>query len=460
MPALKWLAILLPLAFLSLCLYLVTGPLRDYTYSPLGFLLSVVALAVAVSVFASAIFAAIGRLQRALVQRNREMEALLATAREVATSLDMDEVLRRATRAVVEATTAEAAEVWLVDRRRHQVVMRQHYGADAEAFLERTVFPLGEGFPGVVAATGRPLVVHDLPNHPGFLRRQVKGLGFHTLCAFPLTSREGVMGVLAVAGRSSQALTAPQELRLLEAMQDHIAIALENARLHQQVQSLAMLTERERIARELHDGMAQVLTYINSKALAVERLLERGQLEEARGQLSQMADVARDLYAEVREAVLSLRTRVSKEGDLLSILKQYVEEFQDLSGLSIHLREERASELLALLSPIEEIQVLRIIQEALSNVRQHARATKAQVILKGGAEEQVVMVKDNGQGFDPQRLDGKGWPRFGLQTMDERARAIGGCFCIKSKPGLGTTVILKIPRTPPSEDRREDPCRR
>jgi len=446
MPALKWLAILLPLAFLSLSLYLVTGPLHAYARSPLGFLLSVATLAVAVTLFASGVFAAIERLQRALVQRNREMEALLATAREVATSLDMDEVLQRATRAVVEATSAEAAEVWLIDHERQQVVMEQHYGADAEAFLERTAFPAKEGFPGIVAASGRPLVVHDLPNDPRFLRQQVKDLGFHTFCAFPLKSREGVIGILAVASRSPQALTSPEELRLLEAMGDHIAVALENARLHQQVESLAMLTERERIARELHDGMAQVLTYLNSKAHAVARLLERGQLEEARSQLVQMADVARGLYAEVREAVLSLRTRVPRVGDLLGILGEYVREFQDLSGLSIHLRQEGASEFLALLSPTQEIQVLRIIQEALSNVRQHARATEAQVTLKGEAEGLAVMVKDNGQGFEPQRLGGMGWPRFGLRTMDERARAIGGSFHIESRPGHGTTIVVRVPR--------------
>ena len=443
LPILKVLAILLPVTFLARWLSVVTGPLDSLTHSPSGFLLLLSVTALAVVAFSISVFSIIERLQRALLQRNQEMEALLALGREVTGSLNVDAVLQGAARATVETTSAAAAEIWLVEEGRQQVLMRKHHGDSAEAFLEQTVFPLGEGFPGIVAASGEPIVVHDLPHDPRFLRQGVKDEGFYTFCALPLKTRERVVGVLTVAARPRQALASTEELRLLEAMCDRIAVALENAQLHEQVQSVAVLTERERIARELHDGMAQVLTYINTKAHAVDRLLAHDKLDAAREQLHQMADTARSLYAEVREAILSLRSQVATQGDLLSVLRQYIAEFQSLSDLTIHFQAEVIPQELALLSFVKEIQILRIVQEALSNVRKHARATEAWVILRGSAEGLEVMVRDNGRGFDPQRLGRGRWPRFGLQSMDERANAIGGHLHIDSQPGCGTSVILR-----------------
>lgn len=440
---LKWLALFLPLAFASLYLHLATGLLHPLSQSLPGFVLLVALLGAAIALFTFAIFGLLERFQRALFQRNREMEALLAVGRQVATSLDLDEVLARALAAAVEATTAEAGEIWLSEEGRRRVVMRRRYGANADAFEERAVFAWEEGVPGIVAATGQPIAIHDLPRDQRFLRQWVKAAGYHTYCAFPLSSRERVVGVMGLAARSPRALTQPEELRLIEAMCDQIAMAVENALLHEQVQRLAVLTERERIARELHDGMAQVLTYVNAKALAVERLLARGDREGASQQLQQMADVARGLYAEVREAILSLRTRPAADANILSVLRHYIEEFQSLSGLPIHFQ---APEELALLTPVQEIQLLRIVQEALTNVRQHAQASQARVVLRSGEGGLEVVVEDNGRGFDPRQLGRGDWPRFGLQSMEERARAMGGTLYIQSQPGRGTSVIITIPR--------------
>lgn len=445
LPALKALAILLPVAFLAAWLYLVSGPLHDVPHSPVGFLVLLAVSALAVVFFSFGVFGVIERLQQALLQRNQEMEALLTLAREVTGSLDVDAVLRGAARALVESTAVEAAELWLVEEGRQQIVMRQHWGGHGTPFLGQALFPLGEGLPGLVAASGQPVIVHDLRSDPRFLRQPIAQQGFQTFGAFPLRARERVVGVLAAAARSPGAMRAPEERRLLDAMCDRIAVALENAQLHEQVQNVAVLTERERIARELHDGMAQVLTYINAKAHAVDRLLAHGELDSARHQLRQMADTARSLYAEVREAILSLRSQVTRDSDLLSVLQQYVAELQSTSGLVIHFQAQVTPDQLARLSFGKEIQVLRVVQEALSNVRKHARASEAWVVLRGSPEELEVVVRDDGRGFDPHRLGRGRWPRFGLQSMDERARAIGGTLHIESEPGRGTSVILRAP---------------
>lgn len=445
MPAIKWLAILLPVAFLTVALLLVTGPLLEAVRSPPGFAVAVALMAIAVSAFASVVFAAIGRLQRAVMERNREMEALLYAGKQLTTTLEMNEVLRRAVAAVVDATNAEAAELWIAQAERRRVVLSQRHGPHGEAFQERTSFAYGEGCPGVVAASGAPLVVPNLQADPRFLREGVKEAGYRTYAAFPLRATGGVVGVLAVASRSPTALLSREEARLLEGMADHIAVALENAKLHEQVQALAAVMERERIGRELHDGMAQILTYINSKTQSVSLLLEKQNVAEARAQLVQMAEAARALYADVRQSILSLRSGLPN-GDLRSLLRQYIDEFASLSDLPVQIAEdELAADYLSLLSPTQEIQVLRIIQEALSNVRQHAKAKSASVALRGAAGELTITISDDGQGFDPRRLGQGGWPRFGLQSMEERAKAIGGSLAVESAPGRGTKVVLRVP---------------
>ena len=453
MPALKWLAILIPVGFLTVGLLLVTGPFLGAVRSPIGFAATVTFMVIAVASFASVVFAAIDRLQRAVMQRSREMEALLYAGKQLTTTLDMEEVLRRAVAAVVDTSNVESAELWVVQPERQRVTMRKRHGSHADAFMEQTSFALGEGYPGIVAATGKPLIVHNLGEDPLFLREKVKKAGYRTFVGLPLRSTEGIVGVLAIASRAGSAFTSKEELRLLEGMADHIAVALENAKLHEQVQALAAVMERERIGRELHDGMAQILTYINSKTQSVSLLLEKGRPDEARSQLVQMAEAARGLYAEVRQSILALRTGLPKGGDLRSILREYLDEFAALSELSIRLQEDDPSaERLSLLSPTQEIQVLRIIQEALSNVRQHAKASSVEITLQGGPEELVIAIRDDGQGFDPQSRGPGRWPKFGLQSMEERAKATGGSLSVESTPGSGTKVTLCVPIAPVGQE--------
>lgn len=186
----------------------------------------------------------------------------------------------------------------------------------------------------------------------------------------------------------------------------------------------------------------------------MERLLAHDQIEAARQQLHQMAQTARSLYAEVREAILSLRSQVSSNGDLLSVLRQYVAELQEITGLPIRFEARVSPEQLALLPFGKEIQILRIIQEALNNVRRHSGASQAWVSLRGSPRGLEVTVRDDGRGFDPQRLDRGRWPRFGLQSMEERAKAIGGSLQIDSRLGSGTAVTIRAPWATPEEGER------
>jgi signal transduction histidine kinase len=286
--------------------------------------------------------------------------------------------------------------------------------------------------------------VHDLPSDKRFVRRRVTEAGFNTFCALPLLYRDRLVGVLTVAALAADSLTREGELRLLEGIVERVALAVENARLHQQVQDSAVLQERERIAREMHDGVGQVLGYINTQTLAVKKLLSSRKLDDASAEINTMQEVTRDLYADVREGILGLRMGPDRDGGLVPALRKYVGLFAEFSEIDASLDVPDEVEQ-SWLQPTAEIQLMRIIQEALTNVRKHASATRTDVGLRRRNGSLEVTIVDDGHGFDPAVRARAGWPRFGLQTMRERAESIGGTFELESDIGKGTRVVVLIP---------------
>jgi len=453
---LKWLAIVAPIGFLAAMWALLHSLLFDLHEFP-GLLVVLVTAVLGIALFAFGVFEMVNRLERRIMeqneeleQRTQELEAVLTVGREASSSLEPGELLDAAMDAILEVTRSDAAEVWLRSAP-GELVLARHRGADEEAFAERTRLRDDEGLPGLAAARGTPIVVHDLPNDRRFVRPRVTELGFQTYCALPLRHRDETVGVLGVASRDPEKLCSERELRLLEGIGEAVAMAIANARLHERVLDGAVLEERIRIARELHDGLAQVLGYINAQTLAVKRLLATGRIDDARGELDAMESAARTTYRDVREAILGLRSSLPRQG-LVPALRHYLDEYGSMAGAEISLDLVGEGELEGLeLPPAVEIQLLRIVQEALANVRKHARAEHATVRLGLDDGALALEVADDGQGFDPGLEARTGWPRFGLQTMRERAQAVGGRFDVVSAPGRGTRVTVTLPVVRPGE---------
>ena len=380
------------------------------------------------------------RQNQELSRRTKEMEALLRVGKAVEESVDLGKVLSAALGAVVEVTNAEVAEVWLVDPGGGGITLRRHEGAAREAFMEITHFAPGEGYPGIVAQTGVPLLVHDLTNDARFLRQRVKDEGFHTLYALPLRHAGDTVGVLTVSARDPAALTSRAEMRLLGLMAEQIACAVENARLHGEVETLAIHTERQRLAREMHDGLAQVLGYVSTKAQAVKELLKSGRADIAVQHMEQLEVAAQETYDDVREAILALGTN-GHNRPLLDLLRDYVERFSEMSDIPAELVIEGTP---ATFKPGVEVQLLRIVQESLANVRKHARASRVRVQFTFDAAGCRLAVEDDGQGFEPGRTPQGPRPHLGLQSMQERADAIGARLTVDSSPGKGTRVAVEL----------------
>jgi signal transduction histidine kinase len=207
----------------------------------------------------------------------------------------------------------------------------------------------------------------------------------------------------------------------------------------------AIVEERARIARELHDGLAQMLGYINTKAITIRLLLGKDQVPAAETQLQQLEDASHDLFIDVRETILGLQMVGQGDIHLSEMLRDYTARFSQLSGLAVEIDVSPEAEDIEL-SAETELQLLRIVQEALTNVRKHAAATGAHVSFTVLDDCLELKVTDNGQGFRPDEI-GRDLPRthFGLDIMRERAEAIGASLSLQSRPEAGVSVTLRLP---------------
>ena len=207
----------------------------------------------------------------------------------------------------------------------------------------------------------------------------------------------------------------------------------------------AVSEERRRIARELHDGMAQLSGFVKAKAGAIRLLLLKGKQEAAITNLSQLEEAARHLSLDVREAILNLRSSEEVGDGLEMMLENYIERFRKLSDLEIQVFIHSSLKDLKLSQDVE-LNILRIVQEALSNARKHANATQLSITIKIEEKALQVIIEDNGIGFDVKTVCDDALS-YGLCGMRDRADSIGGVFSVNSELGVMTQVTVTLPIT-------------
>ncbi len=234
------------------------------------------------------------------------------------------------------------------------------------------------------------------------------------------------------------------ELTTLESLASMAAVAIDNARLYRRVRELGMIEERNRLARELHDGLAQVLAYVGTKSEAAVTLLDAGRPSEARAQLLELGEAARSVYVDVREAILGLSSPLEPGQGVVPAIREYAARYAEAAKLPTEVVAAVDAEATRL-APAAEAQALRILQEALTNVRKHAAAHRVVVEARRDGEELLLEVRDDGRGFDPAAPRTSDWPQFGISTMRERAASVGGKLEIVARPGAGTTVRVRLP---------------
>jgi PAS domain S-box-containing protein len=215
------------------------------------------------------------------------------------------------------------------------------------------------------------------------------------------------------------------------------------AKLLEQGRVVATLQERELLASELHDDLAQVLAFIDTQGQTVRRLLKRGDLETADSYLARLVEAARGGEVDLRDTIHAMRQTITDHG-LIGTLEKHLEQFETSYGVRTELSRSEAFDQLVL-DEMVEVQVLRILQEALTNIRKHAGADRVSLKFDVNDHLLCVTVEDNGRGFDVPDGEIGREKHFGLQMMRERAAAIGGTIRLTSRHGSGTEIMVCVP---------------
>jgi signal transduction histidine kinase len=390
----------------------------------------------AIVVFAATIFRFVGDMQKRLERRNEELLALHGAALDVTAELSLDIVLRKVVEHARNLVGAKYGAVSVIDRD-NRIVSFITSGISAEERAAIGPPPVGHGLLGVVLREGQTLRLEDLTAHPQSHGFPAHHPPMHSLLAVPIPYKGPFLGNLYL---TEGAFTAEDE-HTLRRFALQAALAIDNAHLHEQVADLAVAQERLRIAHEMHDGLAQVLGYVNTKVQAAEMYLKREKTEEAGAQLRELATSARQAYSDVRESIVGLRTLPGPSRSLDDVLREYLERWEEMSRVTTSLRIDPAVQL----RPSQELQVVRIVQEALTNVRKHAKASHANVEITRNGDRLVAVIADDGLGFNADARARGEFPQFGLSTMRERAESIGGKLTIDSALGAGTRVRFELP---------------
>ena len=377
---------------------------------------------------------------QALSQRNEDLALLNDLAAALTGSLDEDEILDKTLTRVMTYLGVDAGEIFLRDEDERALRLALHRGEAVEAFLTHDRFQVGEGFIGLVAQNGRPLISADLPHDLRFLRPAVTQAGFQCMACIPLTTRGNVIGVLCLANRSPLHFS-DRVLSLLTSIGAWTGLTVENASLHRQARRVAVLEERERIGMDLHDGIIQSI-YAVGLALDYARVALDEDPEESRQKIEQAIEGLNHTIHDIRSYILDLRPRQFLGKDLMDGLRRLVDEYRinTLAEATLAGPDDGLSGL-----PTSHATALfHICQEALANSAKHSQAKRVDVRLWTSRDRVLLEVSDNGRGFDLRKMSVT--LGHGLSNMHIRARKVGGDVEITSAPGEGTNVLAWVPR--------------
>jgi signal transduction histidine kinase len=298
--------------------------------------------------------------------------------------------------------------------------------------------PRQHGLLAVLLRDPTPIRVADIRAHPQFGWWPAAHPVLVDFLGVPIVERGRILGALFLANKTVAGGFTESDQELLGLLANHAAIALVNARLHERSRELSIVEERNRIARELHDAVAQKLFSLRLTADAAATLLERDPARAA-VELATLRGLAAGAVDELRGIVIGLRP-VDLAGDGLDLaLRKQVELLDRVHEPLVRY----ASRTVPRLPAAREEAVYRVAQEALHNALRHARPRHVDVRLAGRDGGVVLEVSDDGVGFDPAAEAAA--RRLGLASMRERARSAGGRLAVTSRPSAGTTVRLEVP---------------
>lgn len=392
----------------------------------------------------------VARQTQDLARQNRDLEMLYQTTRDLHQTHTPTKAAEEFLSRVVPAVSASAGSIRLLDfeRKRTDLVASTGLPADVQTAEQCSELEAclcghkdkgGEGGRPSEKPSGQSACFYDardygnLPfvtGHPGFARVSV----------FPILYKSEELGILTLYFSDGIELGENDD-SLLRTLCGQLGVSIANSRFAQERSQLAVLQERNLIAQGLHDSIAQTLTFLNLQVQMLDSAYKAGEKEQMEENIRFLTDGVQECYDDVRELLLNFRTKISNK-DFPEAVTSLLARFEQQTQIEV---DTAWSDDGPSLNNDEQLQVIFILQESLSNIRKHAQAHHVVVELDN-RHDFTLRIRDDGVGFDTGRLKNMSEAHVGLGIMQERARRINAVLSVESQPHQGTTVTLVLPQ--------------
>ena len=378
----------------------------------------------------------------AAIRNDDALQALDRATRAIAGELDLDRVLQLIVDSVRELVGASYAALGTFDSggRIERFITS---GMDPDLRGRIGPLPQGHGLLGTIIRDGRTLRIPDIAKHPDTYGFPPHHPPMHSLLGVPIGIANGVVGNFYLTEKQGADEFSEADQELVERFAAHAGIAIQNARLHQEVQKLAIVDERLRISRDLHDGIIQSIYAVSLSLEEVPDLLEEDKAA-ALDRVDRAIDRLHTAIGDIRTFIVGLGPEA--DSGLVGALAAMARELLGGTGIELHVDLDDAVQLDRRLSPEAAHELSQIAREALSNIARHSDARRASLVVEVDGDVAVLRVEDDGKGFDPgQPL---GTAHFGLANLRDRAAAVAGSLTLDSGAGIGTRIIVRLPIAP------------
>jgi signal transduction histidine kinase len=372
-----------------------------------------------------------GRSHEETRQRLAESRSLQRVTTALLQKLTLDQVFEIVRYEARQLTGAEGGSVFLLEE--DSWLREARNDTELDPLTER--IPVSGTLTGQAVLSGKPILVNEYAS--GVVETRTPSIKTESLLAVPLQIEGASIGALNVANK--QGGFTEDDVRILGLLADVAAIAIENARLREKAKQLAIVEERQWLARELHDSVTQAMYSVTLYAEATRLALEAGKQDVAAENLQELQAMAREALFSIRLLIFELHPPILEGQGLAAALQIRLAAVEARAGLQTEMRVDGGRRL-----PLgTEEELYRIALEALNNVVKHARAQHVRVYLRFDDRQVHLEISDDGMGYDPAVAKGSGG--MGLRGMDERVQRINGKLEVLGMLGKGTTVKVEVP---------------
>jgi len=379
------------------------------------------------------------RQTRRLAQKTASLKILYEVAASLNHTEDLTQLLVRYLRTLKEMVNGRSATVY-VREPGGRLRLVASIGEENQVLLEHEMLPLSLCRCGHALVPGEVLCEHDAEECSRRNHRPMFGPGEMEVVEVPMDYHDENLGLYRIFVERPGIGGREDVLELLTTIGSHLSIAIAKQRSDREARRLSIMDERNHLAHELHDSLAQTLASLRFQVRMLQETLGQGQAgEDALNETRRIRNSLDEAHTELRELLDSFRAPVDRRG-LVPTLEKLVERFRDATGLLVFFQQDCRQ---LQLSAQEEMQMLRVVQESLANIRKHAHARTVRILLRCRAPgSYLLLVEDDGVGFDRQPLGARPGEHIGLSIMEERSRRIGAELRIESEPGEGTRVEM------------------